>query len=281
MLPSAKPPEMVVSISHEVFVTSNDGSSLAVWVSKKAQYVLAGTARYDPKYGVANSAALLRTAGKQWLVTGHSEGYIVIWHVMGFHLALKQAVLMRSPDPIPSPFKLWNVRGVVPWKNGIVVTGAEDGDICLVNVSAGKIQARTRYNPKAQRGINSLSVYNDYLALANCSVGTSDKNLWLYRLGTNQISLVDSLNLVKDTSLPQVFNFSVQLAALADNIYFFASTQEGLLWMGNILKDKLVTITNAKIAGDGGATIAFQPRSWMLSVAAFDIGLYTVLSKPQ
>jgi len=281
MAPSAKAAEMAAPISQQVFVSSNDSDSLAVWMNKDSKYVLAGTPRYDPKYGTANSATLLQKAGRQWLVTGHSEGYVIIWEVTGLHLTMRQAVLMRSPDPIPSPFKLWNVRSVVVWKNATVVTGAEDGDICLVSVPDGKILARKRFNPTAQRGINSLSICGDYLILGNCSVGPSDKNLWLYKLADNQISLMDSLNLVKDTSLPQVFNFSVQLAPLDNSLYFFAGTQEGILWMGHIVKDKLVTLTNAKVSYDGGAAIAFQPKPWLLSVVAFDISLYTVSSKPQ
>lgn len=187
---------------------------------------------------------------------------------------------MRSPDPITSPYKLWNVRGIAVWKNGIVATGAEDGDICLLSVPDGKILTRIRFNPAAQRGINSLSIFKDYLIVANCSVGPNDKNLWLYRLENSQITLIDSINLLKDISLPQAYNFSVQLAPIGEGIYFLASTQEGLLWLGSIMKDKLAVITNKKIACDGGAAIAFQPKTWMLSVIAFDITLFTVPINP-
>ena len=44
---------------------------------------------------------------------------------------------IRSPDPVPSPYRLWNIRAVVPRRDQIVVTGAEDGDLCLVGVSSG------------------------------------------------------------------------------------------------------------------------------------------------
>lgn len=280
MAPSSKAVEMVAPVSQRLFVTSNDDGSLAVWVSKNSHFVVASVPQYNPKYGTANSAALLERAGKPWLITGHSQGYLIIWEVVGFRLIMKQTVLMRSPNPIPSPYKLWNVRGIVPWKNGIVATGAEDGDICLVSVPDGEILVRTRYNPAAQRGINSISIYDDYLILANCSVGPSDKNLWLYTLRNNEITLRDSFNLIKNTSLPQVYDFSVQLAPLENKMYFFACTQEGLLWMGRIENDKLAIISNTKVACDFGAAIAFQPKSWMLSVVAFDIRLYTLLSKP-
>lgn len=46
---------------------------------------------------------------------------------------------IRSSDPIHSPYPLKNIRGVVHWRNGIVITGAEDGDLCLVDFVAGKV----------------------------------------------------------------------------------------------------------------------------------------------
>jgi WD40 repeat protein len=277
MLPSAKPAEMAAAISARTFVTSNDNGSLAVW-TKNLQYALAGTIRYDPKYGIANSAAPVHSSGRQWLITGHSEGYIIIWKVAGSKLSMVRAVSMRSPNPIPTGLRLWNVRSVVTWKNGIVVTGSEDGDICLVSVPRGEILTRTRYNTSAQRGINSLSICGDYLTLANCSVGQSDKNLWLYKLSGNMVSALDSVNLIKDTSLPQVFNFSVQLAAQGESVYYFASTQEGLLWMGHIVNDKLVTLTSTRISCEGGAAIALQSRPWLLAAATFQISLFTLPS---
>jgi WD40 repeat protein len=281
MLPSGQAAEMAAAISPQAFVTSNTGGSLAIWVKNSQQYVLSGTAQYDAKYGTANSAGLLQEAGKQWLITGHSEGYIIIWEVAGLQLKFSQAVSMRSPNRIPSPFQLWNVRSVVVWKNGIVATGAEDGDICLVSVADGKILTRMRYNQTAQRGINALSIFGDYLALANCSVGPADKNVWLYKLSRNKITLLDSVNLIKDTSLPQVFNFSVQLAPKDGKVYYFAGTQEGLLWMGHVVNDKLVTLTNSKVSCEGGAAIGFQPEPWLLSVVTFHINLFTVSTKPK
>lgn len=273
--PSGKPLEMAVSIADGMFATSNDSGSIAVWGSSKAKYDLAGIYSYDPQYGTANSASLVMIDNKQWLVTGHSEGFIIIWELTGNKLTMMKAVSVRSPTPILSPYKLWNVRSVILWKQGIVVTGAEDGDICMIKIPDGTIISRTRYNQFAQRGINQLSLNNDYLLLANCSVGKTDKNLWLYKIQGKEIISLDSINLAKDTSLPQIFDFDAKLASFKDKIYFFASTQEGILWMGAVEKDKLNIITNAKVSSDGGAAIAFQPQSWMIAVVAFDIGLYT------
>jgi hypothetical protein len=89
---------------------------------------------------------------------------------------------VRSPNPIPSPFPIKNIRGVERWEPGYVVTGSEDGDICLVKVVEGSAAARMRYNATAQRGVNDIDTCGDYLVPANCSVGPDDKNLRLYRI---------------------------------------------------------------------------------------------------
>ncbi len=280
MLPSGWPVEMVCPFSRTTFITSNNDRSLAVWRSNNSKYRLSYFKRYSSRCGTANSASILASDGKQWLVTGHSEGYINIWRKEGPNLQLHRTISVRSANPIPSPWKLWNIRSIVPWENGTIITGSEDGDICIISVPHGVILKRMRYNPMAQRGINAMSICKDYLALVNCSVGTDDKNLWLYKVGTNQIVTLDSLNLTSDSNLNQVFNFSVQLASSGNDIYYFASTQEGLLWMGKIINDKLTPLKKIKIAGNGGGALAFKPQLSMLSVTAFDIELFTLTPKP-
>ncbi len=277
-LPTTSAIEMIRPISPEAFVTSNGNNALALWKRKGCEYFLTGTYPYDAKIGIANSAAVLVVSSERWLVTGHSEGYIVLWRMGCSGLRQQKFVYLRSPNPIPSPYQLWNVRSVVPWKESLVVTGAEDGDLCLVRIPAGTVEARVRFNPEAQRGINNLAISNDFLLLANCSEGKDDKNLWLYKLESNGINLVDSTNLVEDATLPQVFNFSVQLVPLNGTIFFLASTQEGLLWMGRIVDDKLIPETKVEIGcrGRGGAATAYQPNRHVLSVVAHDINLYEI-----
>jgi WD40 repeat protein len=279
MTPAMRPVEMIVSISPQVFATSNDEGSLALWQAPVSSagaisYTQSGVVTYDRSIGIANSGVVVTNGNQKFLAVGHAEGFLTIWHIRNDKIDFLRAIPLRSPDPIKSPFPLWNIRSVIAWKTGLVVTGAEDGDICLVKVPEGIVETRIRYNPTAQRGINSLSTHGDYLLLANCSVGADDRNLWLYKMKDSRITPVDSLNLVKNKALPQVFNFSVQFASANGTPYFFASTQEGLLWLGKISKDKLSVLSNQTIACEGGAALSFQEVPGLLSLAAFDIGLY-------
>ena len=117
-----------------------------------------------------------------------------------------------------------------------------------------------RYNPNAQRGINSLSIQDAYLLLANCSVGSNDKNLWLYKVTDNQFVPLDAINLVKDTSLKQVFDFSTQFTRFEGSLYFLASTEEGLVWLGRVRNDKLETLNNLKLVDEGRACARDRSR---------------------
>jgi hypothetical protein len=272
--PSGKAVEMVTPISENAFVTSNDENSLAVWSEKNSKYCLMHTADYAAKYGTANSGAVVKYNNKSFFISGHAEGYIIIWKLDGSRLLFNKAVSVRSEHPIPSPYRLWNVRSVVLWKDGMIVTGAEDGDICLISYPDGLIKARLRYNQKAQRGINQLSLYNNYLFLANCSVGSEDKNFWLYKLQDNRIIPIDSVNLIEDKKLAQVFDFNIQIVPNKDKLLFVASTQEGLLWVGKVDNGKIKIISNTKVSSYGAAAISYQTELSTLSVVAHDIRLY-------
>ena len=273
MAPSKKPVEAVIPISADSFVTSNDEKSLSVWRSNGNLFSLAQTLQYDASIGTVNSGSLVEDSGKSWLVAGHSEGYLTIWTIKQNVLRFERSVSVRSLNPIPSPYKLWNVRGVVAWKGRLVVTGGEDGDLALVEVPTGTIISRMRYNPAAQRGINSLSLLDDYLIAANCSVGSTDKNLWLYKVQADKVVPLDSVNLVKDTSRAQVFDFSTQLTRIDGQPEFFASTEEGLVWLGTIENDKLKTASSIQVVDSGGAALAKEPNSNLLSAVAYDVDL--------
>lgn len=57
-----------------------------------------------------------------------------------------------SARRIHRAFPLWNVRDIVAWRDGIVITGAEDGDLVMLRVAAGgNVLTRKRYNASAQR----------------------------------------------------------------------------------------------------------------------------------
>ena len=271
--PAHRSLEMIARVSDDFFVTSNDERSLALWRKNGSTFGLAEVVSYDSSYGIANSATTITTDQGVWLVTGHSEGYVLVWEVAASHIRLLKALNVRSTNPIPSPYRLWNVRGVGSWKD-YAVTGSEDGDLCLIKIPGGTVISRLRYDSSARRGINSLAISGSYLVVANCSVGKADRNLWLYKITPSGFRLLDSVNLQYDPSLTQVFDFDVQLVSTAHGIYFFASTQEGLLWWGAISAEKLAYISHTKVDCEGGAAIAIEPMIAKLAVAAFDVGIY-------
>jgi hypothetical protein len=278
MLPSQQAAEMVVALAPGAFVTSNDQGSLAVWEKHGPHYAVVEVAYYDPGYGVANSATIVEADGSQWLVTGHAEGMVVVWALTARTLREVRAVSIRWANPfIPDHFGvLWNVRSLVTWKHGIVISASEDGDLCMIRVPDGTLLARVRYNAAAQRGINSVALWNEYLVVANCSIGANDRNLWLYKIDVDGLRPLHSVNLLKETGLLKAFNFSVQLADVDGRLSFFASTEEGLLWMGTIVNDKLVPLASTKVACEWGAAVAFQPSRKLLAAAAHDVRLYMI-----
>lgn len=276
--PSLQPIQMITDLSPSKFVTSNDAQSLQVWskLDNTSKYLPVFRAAYDAQLGTADSGAAFAWNGANWLVTGHENGYVAIWKVYGPLLVLEKTMSIRSPDPIPSPFQLWNVRGISYWQNGIVVTGSEDGDLTLIQIPDGTVLTRVRYSPIAQRGINAISVQNDYLVVANCSVGSADRNLWLYRIANNQIAPLHSINLIQDTTRPQVFNFSVQLDDVGGQLYFVASTEEGLLWFGNVVNDELAALSSTPVAEIGGAALSVRDETDQVASGAFDISLFAI-----
>ena len=274
--PALKPIEAIIPISADLFATSNGDTSLALWKAKNGSFALAGSFDYGAGVGVAESGAVITDKQQRFLISGHAEGFIVVWNVDGDRLRFVRKVSLRSQNPISSPYKLWNIRAIVPLPGGKVVTGSEDGDIVLYDVLSDKTLARMRYSASAQRGINSLSIMDDYLLLANCSVGSSDKNLWLYKVAADKFLPLDAVNLVQDTSRKQVFDFSTQFTRFESSIYFLASTEEGLVWLGRVSNDKLETLNSLKLVDTGGAALATAPDSGVVSAVAYDIDLLTL-----
>jgi hypothetical protein len=275
--PSVQAVQMALAVTPTVFVTSNDDHSLAVWKLKDSHYEVLQVPTYDKALGVANSAAQFDWQGKKWIVTGHEQGVIAIWECSADGtLTLKQMLSITSPDPIQSPYHLKNVRGVEHWKDGIVVTGSEDGDIAAIEVTLGKVLFRSRYNPTAQRGINSVSVKDDLLLVANCSVGNSDNNLWLFQISGSGFTKLDATNLKKNQQLPQVFDFDAIFGSSGSNVVFLASTEEGLLWLGTVSNSKLAVVTSTQVSPTGGAALSFDNATHEVLSAAYDLGLFDV-----
>lgn len=281
VVPSFSGIEMIARIKPGLFASSNEGKSIIVWRADKSfedGIRIKETLLYDEAFGVANDGTTTEVDGVLYFISGHANGYLLVWRVESDSdsLTLLDALDLCSPAPISSPLRLKNIRGVERWKPGYVVTGSEDGDICLVNVVEGRAVTRMCYNDSAQRGINDVDTCGDYLVLSNCSVGPNDKNLWLYRIHEGGFKLLDSVNLKVNQSLDQVFNFCVEQAVISNKQYFFSATQEGVIWVGLIENDRFVLLGKQEVSTRIGAALAYEPFSGMLAVAGDNIHLFEV-----
>ena len=242
------------------------------------------TLNYDESYGTTNDGTTTEIDGAAYFVSGHANGFLLVWLIKGEEaesIELVHALDLRSPNPIPNPFppypQLMNIRGVERWNPGYVVTGSEDGDICLFNVVSGDTIVRMRYNETAQRGINDIDTCGDYLLVANCSVGKDDKNTWLYRIHEKGFELVDAVNFKVDEAREQVFNFCIDQAVVGEKQYFFAATQEGVVWIGTVEADSLKPLGKKEVSTNYGAALAFENDSHLLAVAGDNIHLFEVV----
>jgi hypothetical protein len=280
-VPSLAGIEMIARIREGIFASSNEEESIVVWHgdnSFKDDIKIQESLSYDESIGVANDGTTTEVEGVLYFISGHAKGYLLVWEVQGRCEGFKllHTLDLRSPTPIQSPYPLKNIRGVDRWNPGFVATGSEDGDICLVNVVEGSITARMRYNQAAQRGINDIDTCGDYLLLSNCSVGPDDKNLWLYRIHERGFELLDSVNLKVDPAREQVFNFCIDQAIVGGKQYFFSATQEGVVWIGFVQDDRLVSIGKQDVSTRIGAALAYEPDSRLLAVAGDNIHLFEV-----
>jgi len=133
---------------------------LSIWAPEGEGFRHSYDAAYDAAAGMLDSGCLVEDRGRLTYVSGHENGRVILWPVNFRGPMRPQATVdVRSPNPIRRPYPLKNVRGVVPWREGFVVTGAEDGDICLVSVRSRTISHSatnstfTRRRGKASSGM--------------------------------------------------------------------------------------------------------------------------------
>lgn len=267
--PSSEGLQMITWLATGVFATSNDTGSMIVWSSSTGDWKdlqAAATLTYDSTLGDANSGTSFSLGSYLYLIAGHANGFVTIWQGAsnGLSWNLLTSVDVRSSKPV-NPWNLFNVRGVAPifWTTdtGYVVTGSEDGDLCVLEIPSGKILSRTVYNPNAQRGINSIATLGQELLVANCSVGPDDFNLWYFWIDTSSwsITLRDRANLKVNPDAPQVFNFDVIWSLYSGGVCFFSSTEEGALWMGTVdVANKLSLIGYQTVTSPLGSALAFM-----------------------
>ena len=276
LAPSHAGIELVAAVPGGGLLTSNDGRSLALFrpEADTGELRLRAVVAYDPKHGTANSAAQVQIGRETLLVTGHAEGAILLWRpAPGLAaLSLVTSVSVRSPDPIPSPYRLWNVRGVAAVKPGVVVTGSEDGDLSLVTLPEGKVLARTRYSPTAARGINGIALAGDRLAVVSCAVGRADKNTWLFTVGDAGFRPLTAVNLIADPARPQAFAFGVLWTGGAAP-QLLASTQEGDVYRAELQGRTLAVRGRLHVAEGVGSALALDSESGLVIAAGRDIAL--------
>lgn len=267
--------EMVSAVNNDTIIFSEGAMGIGIW-SKKQGGVFDNYKRstFDVGIGVANCATSIKNETTTTILTGHANGFVVVWEWRENNLILLRTIDLRSSNPIPSPYPLKNIRGLVYWKNGVVISASEDGDIVGFKPQDGSIVFRQRYNPSAQRGINSISLVGDRLLLTNCSVGPTDNNVWLYEVTMAGLKIVDSLNLKRNHDLSQVFAFNAELYSKSNELHFFASTQEGLLWSGSVAANKLVIDGAGDMDPGGAASLSLNTCNDFLATAAHQIYLY-------
>jgi hypothetical protein len=274
--PSKQAITMVEKIDDSTFISSNGASSIALWEQGFEGYFLKETYAFQEYFGSVDSAKFLKIGNKEILLTGHSEGHFLFWEFSNGQLSISSSMDLKSTHRVDSPYALWNIRSIALWQDQFVITASEDGDLCMIDILKGTIIYRQKYNKNAKRGINHISVFKDYLLLANCPVGALDKNLWLYHIEKDCFTYLDSKKLIKSKDLEQVYSFDVALIPHENATYFLCSTQEGLLWLGEIKNRSLHLLNSTKVSPQGGALLAAHPSKNSIAAVSYDMQLLEV-----
>lgn len=278
-LPGGRGLQMLTALDGGTLALSAGEDRIALWrAGRRGEFHPQRTLAYAAAAGTANSGLVLdprdRHRGPRWFLSGHANGRVLVWQQRGSRWRLQHDLDLRSPAPIAATPALGNIRDLVAWRGRYAIAGSEDGDLVGLDPASGRELFRRRYNPTAQRGINDLAVAGDWLLVANCAVGADDRNLWLFDLSGGEPVLRDAINLRLDPQRAQVFNFDVELLAVAGGLRFFASTEEGLLWRGEVREGRLVATGQARIADQGGASIDASPDAARLAAAAYQVFLF-------
>lgn len=269
--------QMITWLAPGVFASSNDDASIILWRSQSLRWTdLQPTAilHYDSTLGVANSGDTVTIGDQLYLAVGHANGYVSLWEgkLDGSVLKFMKTVDVRNASPT-NPWGLHNIRGISTLTRhdsmAYIVSGSEDGFISVLRLPDGAIMSQAIYNSRAQRGINSIATFGQNLLVANCAVGPEDKNLWYYWIDPHYLTvkLQDCTNLRVNPSAPQVFNFSAVWGVFNNQAGFFASTEEGALWVGTITPDRRLSVIGYEtIFGALGSALAFNANGSLIVV---------------
>ncbi len=262
--------QMLASLDGNFFVSSHDQGSLALWEVFDQGMHCSSFAFYPTIYGVANSSLCLDWQGVRYLISGHEKGYIILWKWEGKELIFSGFKDIRSSNSLP--LGLYNVRGIAHYKDELVVTGAEDGDLCLLSIPDLTIIDRKKYNKSAERGINTVSVVGEWVLAGNCPMSVFESNLWRFRIENQTIVPVDSTRLAFSPNDP-VFLFSMVPHPESNGL--FATTEEGLIWHVH-LSDELEGEVFSNLGSEGAAALALYPGGKTLVAAAITLHFLSI-----
>lgn len=272
IVPSRVGVQMLVKLDAELLVSGNDQESLALWTMNEDGLTLRSIVEFPSRLGAATSGALVEWGAQKVVVVGHESGFVSLWQKTRWSLLYLGQTDVRSPSPVPSPYPLHHVRAVVPWKDGLVLLGSEDGDLTQLRLRLvghgvdAVVIHRARFSPTAQRGINGLALSGDLLSVTSCTVGRTP-NLHLLRVEPGRFISLDALELTKDTQREQVFAFAVVAADRPIGKTLWVSTQEGLVWQLRVVDDKLRLSGWVPATSSGVGTALFYDKERQLLVA--------------
>ncbi len=235
LLPSREGVQALAQLGDGRLASSHDGASLSLWTTTGDRLERLSLVDYSASLGTATVATAITIGDKQALAVGHETGMISLWRLGRWGLSLLATLDVRSPQPVPSPYPLRHVRGLVQTASGPLVSGSEDGDLTLLalgkSLDAAKpaVVWRSRYSQTAQRGINGLAIHGELLAVTNCAVGKGDANLHLWRVSSGSLQPVQSLLLRRDPQPDQVYSFAATWSGPRED-KLWVTTQEGILW---------------------------------------------------
>jgi hypothetical protein len=265
---------MIASFGDGRCASSNGPGCINVWHINNLNATLIHLT-YDGSLQSATAGYYLTLGKAEYLIIGHDSGFLTTWNVASDRIGLMRVVDLRSPKPV-NPWGLQTIYGIAPVQGGTsVVTAADNGDLCVVDPVAGALLSRTRYDQNAQRGLNDVSTLGNYVVTVNCAVGSTQPNVWLFQVQADySLTLVDSKILREDSSLPQVFAFCVCLSQDSQGPIWFVATEEGLLWSGRIVGDRLTVLGSQLVASHYGAALAVEKD--LLVVAGDALHVYGI-----
>lgn len=269
--------QALAPIGEQKIVSSHDGESLALWSVLGDRLERQNLVEYPKSLGIATSAAVIEVGSIRGLVVGHESGWLSFWRPSRFGLNLITTLDVRAAQPVPSPYPLKHIRGLVQTAAGQLVSGSEDGDLVLIKLGPSldalqpEVSAKVRYSPTAKRGINGLALWGEWLAVTNCSVGERDTNLHLWRVLPGQLLPMQSLLLRSEPQRDQVFSFAAQWSKTGT---LWVTTQEGLLWQLRLvlpvapkIPPKLGVEGKLSVASNVGTALVYdQERKLLVAV---------------